>query len=571
MIKIKNGLRTKFMIWFLILTIIPISVVGALTYYIAKDAMIEQGEEQLKKSVDIAYQMAEELNNQVNSGEIAIFFAQETLREQLVGPKSENGKRDLKSKNFVIGEDDFIFAYNSAGTATMHPYLEGTNQHGDEVVEGIINKKEGYYVFETANSLDEPKRTKITYMRYFEPWDWIIVNGSWEDNFYQRTDSIKKYAFILIAATILIIIAFSYLIAKKIVQPINKVSNVMTKMGQGDFTQEIHLKSNDELEVLADNMNKAMQSVSLLISEVRYSTNRIASSAENLTYSAEDTNKVAKEVAGSVEVINRDLKSHDNNVENISGLMEELAASYQQISASTEEVNKRAKQAEEAGDKGLILVEDMTNQIKQIEVSVLDSDKRIKVLRQQSNEIGNIIDLISDISSQTNLLALNAAIEAARAGEHGRGFAVVADEVKMLAEETAKATEEVKKIIKNIQNETKETVKQFDNATTAVNQGIEYVDQTGDSFKVILSSIQEVATGLSEVALGINGMASGTSNAVEDINDIAHVSNEISSRSNNLKEFSEKQVITSDSISNSADDLAKMADKLRDLLTRFKV
>jgi len=569
--RLKLGLGTKFMIWFLILSIIPMSVVGLFSYNIARQAMIEQGEEQLKKSVDVAYQMAEELNKKAENGEMAIYFAQETLREQLIGPKTDDGTRELRNKSLVIGENDYLFAYNSDGTAMMHPYIEGTNQHNDEMVEKIIAQKEGTFPLTTIDPVDGEEKTRITYMRYFEEWDWILVNGSWEDNFYERSNAIKISAFILMGISALLISIIAYFIARRIVQPINKVSDAMTLMGQGDFTQRVNIRTNDEIEVLANNMNIAMDSVRQLINEVKMSTNQLAISAENLSNSATGTNKVAKEVSISVEKINSDLNGQDQNVESLSGLMEELAASYEEISASTDEVNTRAQLAQDAGDNGLELVQNMTSQIRQIEVSVMDSSERIKLLGQHSNKIGKIIDLISDISSQTNLLALNAAIEAARAGEHGRGFAVVADEVRKLAEETAGATEQIRRLIGEIQRETKGAIQQFDNATTAVNEGINYVEQTGESFEVILEAIKSVAVGLSEVSTAITEMSSGTTNAVEDINDIATASNEIAVRSEALKSSSDEQVATSEMIYTSADDLNNMAEKLKELVAKFKV
>ncbi|MGD9581856.1 MAG: methyl-accepting chemotaxis protein, partial [Vampirovibrionia bacterium] len=381
---------------------------------------------------------------------------------------------------------------------------------------------------------------------------------------------IGKLLIIIFSITFIIVILSALLITRKIIKPINQLSDVMTNMGEGDFTKQVYIKSKDELALLSNNMSKSMNSISKVIDNVRLTSQQLAASAEQLNASAIDTNSTAKEVDTSMDNINNDLENHDKNVENISGLMEELAASYEEISASTDEVSKKAYQAEQASNNGVILVDNMTNQIRKIEVSVIDSGKRIHTLQENSNEIGKIVNLISEISSQTNLLALNAAIEAARAGENGRGFAVVADEVRNLAEETAQATEQIKKLIDNIQSETKETVTQFEEATDAVNKGIEYVEQTGESFKIILNSIVNVASGLSEVSSAINEMASGTNNAVEDINDIAHVSNEISEKSINLKKSAETQVITSDSIAQSARELSEMAEKLQDLLSAYK-
>jgi len=565
------GLKKKFMIWFLVLSLIPMILVGGLGYYLSKDAMIDQGREQLKKSVDVAYQMAEEYNQRVKNGEITLDEAQELYREQLVGPKINGGKRELANKSLVIGEGDFLYAFNSDGVAVMHPYKEGEVKLDDKNVQYIVKNKEGFYEYEGSIDANSPLETKISYMKYFEAWDWIIVNGSWEKNFYSKTEDIKNYALILIAASTLLITLISYFITKKIVNPINEISESMIHMGKGDFTHQTNIKSRDELGVLSGNINKSMESISELISGVKLSTNQLATSSEELNTTSLSTSKIAKEVKAAVDDINNDLGNHDKNLESISGLMEELAASYQEISASTDEVNRKAYQAQDAGDKGLILVQEMTKQIRQIEVAVVDSNKRISTLQAHSYEIGKIIELISEISAQTNLLALNAAIEAARAGEHGRGFAVVADEVRKLAEETAGATEKVRGLITNIQIETKETVTQFDQAKYSVDEGIKYVEKTGDSFEVILSSIKDVALGLSEVSTAINQMASGTTSAVEDVNEIANVSNEISRRSEGLKTSSDNQVITSESISKSADELMEMAEKLKVMIEQFRI
>ena len=565
----KLSLRRKFLVMFLILSIIPVAIVGSISYYIARQSVIELGEVQLKKSVDTAYQMAEELNKRVEKGEIALYFAQESLKEQLVGPKTTERSRELKNKSLSFADDDYLFAYNSDGTAVMHPFLEGTNQHNDQVVEAIISQKEGSYTFDTSNSADEPLRTKITYMRYFEPWDWIIVNGAWEDNFYSKTNYIKNLTIGLIIATLIFIIGISYFVAKLFVNPINQLSSVMTLMGIGDFTERANVKSNDELQKLADNMNMAMDSVTQLIEEVMFTSTQLARSSELLSLNAVGTNKSVKEVAESVEEINQDLLAQESNVESISGLIEELAASYQQISANTSHVSGQADLALQAGEKGIQLVQDMTNQMNLINKSVKDSGERISQLQAHSEEIGNIIAIITEISSQTNLLALNAAIEAARAGEHGRGFAVVAEEVRKLAEQTAVSAQQVKNRVESIQKETKLTVLQFAEADQSVKNGIQFTKQTRDSFKVILDSVQDVAKGLNEVAMAIEQMASGTSDAVEDVSQIANVASGISSRSEQLKSISANQVTASTDIANSAKQLADIVDKLEQLLSKF--
>ncbi|MGD9678768.1 MAG: methyl-accepting chemotaxis protein [Vulcanibacillus sp.] len=568
--QLRLGLKTQFITWFLILSLIPMLAVGFITFSLAKQELIAEGKDRLQKSTNIAYEKLVNMNFRVLKNEITLEEAQEILRTQLIGVKQADGSRIISSTDLVIGNDDYLYAFNSDAQVVMHPFKESPKKSEDPNVLHIVEQKEGFYTYEGRVEPDDPLRTKIVYMRYFEPWDWIIVNGSWEENFYKGINEIGKLLIIIFSSTVVVVILFALIISRKIVKPINELSDTMVYMGDGDFTKQPQIKSRDELGILSASMNKSMNSISKVIDNVRLTSHQLASSAEQLNVSATETNNIAKEVALAMDNINTDLATHDKNVESISGLMEELAASYEEVSASTDEVSKRAYQTEEAGNEGSMLVENMTNQIRKIEESVINSANRIQTLQENSNEIGKIVNLISEISSQTNLLALNAAIEAARAGENGRGFAVVADEVRNLAEQTARATEQIKKLIGNIQSETKETVVQFDEATKAVNKGIEYVEQTGNSFKIILNSIVNVSSGLNEVSTAISEMASGTNNAVEDINDIAQVSNEISERSNNLKKSAESQVFTSDSIAQSAHELSEMAEQLQDLLSSYK-
>ena len=126
--------------------------------------------------------------------------------------------------------------------------------------------------------------------------------------------------------------------------------------------------------------------------------------------------------------------------------------------------------------------------------SVNDTATVIQHLEERSKEIGKIIDVITGISSQTNLLALNAAIEAARAGEHGKGFAVVADEVKKLAEQSKESADQITTLVEEIQGDTERAVTVMRKGTNEVELGITVVQETGEGFKRILQSIDQVSS-----------------------------------------------------------------------------
>ncbi len=564
------GLKTEFIVWFILISLIPLIIISSIVFNVSKRSLTEQGEEHLKNSVEIIYQIADDYNNRVKNDEMAIYFAQDKLREELLGTKNDEGKRKSINESFVIGEGDFLFAYNSSGTAVMHPEYEGLSFHGDEIVEKIIAQKEGFLNYTYIDSSGK-SRAVILYMTYFEPWDWIIVNNTFEDNFNPQVEEVKSLIYSLIILIVILIVVSAIIISRKLVKPINDLSETMTLIGTGDLTKRVYVKTKNELGILADNMNKASESVKLLLEEVKNSGTMVLSSSNQLNDWALGTNKSATKVADLIEKMDTDLKTQEKNVDNIFSIMEELAASYQEISASTEEVKTTSYHAKDAGENGMELIDNILEHNTQIVELVNDSGEKIGRLREHSYDIGNIIDLITEISDQTNLLAINASIEAARAGTHGRGFAVVADEVKKLAEGASKAADDVREKIEIIQKDSEQTFIKFEDVINSVTKESQLLKQTEAKFGIIINSVNNVASQLAEVAITINEMATGTTNAVEDVSQIANVSNNISQSSENLVISSEEQVEISKEIKNSANELATMADNLSELISKFNI
>ncbi|MGD9676887.1 MAG: methyl-accepting chemotaxis protein [Vulcanibacillus sp.] len=565
----RTSLKTEFIIWFLAISIIPLIIISSIVFNVSKISLTELGEEQIKNSVEIIYQMAEEYNNEVKEGNNYIDLAQEKLRQQLLGPKID-GKRSLINQSFIVGEDDFLLAYNSSGTMVMHPLLEGKNFSNDQVVQQIIKQKEGFfeYTFTDSNGIS---RDVILYLKYFEPWDWIIANNTFKDNFNPQVSEIESLIYALLVFIGVMIIVSALLITRKIVKPINELSNGMIYIGEGDFTHSVYVKSKNELGLLAENMNKASSSIKLLIDEAKNSTNKVSQSSKILNSLALGTNEMVNKVAVLIENMDNNLKVQGANVDNLFSIMEELAASYQEISAATEEVKTTSSMALKAGEKGMDIIKAISDQNTQIVNYVNHSSEKINKLQQSTLDIGDIIDLITEISSQTNLLAINAAIEAARAGVYGRGFAVVAEEIRNLAEDTSKAANNVRVKIEGIQQDTEQTFKKFGELIESVTKESQLLEQTEEKFELIIESVGNVASQISEVAITINEMATGTSNAVEDVSQVSNISSSISKSSENLVVSSEEQVEISKEIKNSANALDIMADDLSKVINKFKI
>lgn len=177
-------------------------------------------------------------------------------------------------------------------------------------------------------------------------------------------------------------------------------------------------------------------------------------------------------------------------------------------------------------------------------------NEQMSKLEEDSNKIGEIIEVIDDIAEQTNLLALNAAIEAARAGDQGRGFAVVADEVRKLAERSGEATKQITKIIKGMQDNTAQSVK-------AVEDGVVASQKTGEAFEHIMAMVNETAHKVTEIAAASEQQAAQSSEVLGSIESISAAT--------------EEAAASSEETASTAQSLAQLAEELNSSVSIFKI
>jgi methyl-accepting chemotaxis protein len=250
--------------------------------------------------------------------------------------------------------------------------------------------------------------------------------------------------------------------------------------------------------------------------------------------------------------------------------MADMSSSVLSVVGKSNLAADESRKAADAANRGRDAVARTVAKMESIQNVVADSAKVIESLGKRSEEIGEIVDVITNISDQTNLLALNAAIEAARAGEQGRGFAVVAEEVKNLAEDSREAAERIAKMIKEVQTETGKAVESMQLGTKETAEGKQIVDQTGKAFQDIATAAASTAEEVKSISALMEKQKEGTQRAAKAVDGIASVAEETASASEESAASTEELTASMEDMTARAQALSEMAINLQKTSSRFK-
>ncbi len=303
--------------------------------------------------------------------------------------------------------------------------------------------------------------------------------------------------------------ALALMLAWYIAAGIKRVANHLSKIADGNLCVMIEHTSEDEVGMLARDMNRMVENLRTLISSVCDASGVVVTAAGQFHATSENMSSGVEEVAAQAEIV--------------ATAAEEMASTSNEIASNCGSAAQSVRETEEIAEAAEAVVGQTVSIMNDIAILVRESAGTIKGLGASSDQIGAIISTIDDIADQTNLLALNAAIEAARAGEQGRGFAVVADEVRALAERTSRATQEISGMIKGIQQKISNAVASMESGVTHVAKGTEEAARSGEALQDILKHAQAITTQVNQVACSASEQTATTSEISSNIHKITIV------------------------------------------------
>ncbi|WP_281705990.1 methyl-accepting chemotaxis protein [Aeromonas taiwanensis] len=424
-----------------LVTLMVLVLLGLLLFFslqIYHQGLMGEKSRQTRAQVETAYSLVAGLEARVRKGELDEARAKAEALALLKGLR--------------YGNDDYFWINDSHPTMVMHPMkpeLDGKDLSGVEDKQGLklfvafadLARAQGagevaYYW--PKPGVDEPVR-KISYVKRFAPWDWIIGTGVYVDDVEAQYREVLHTLLGIGLVLALLLFAVVGLIVRSIVVPLSRSVSALGNIarGEGDLRVRLPESGRDELSQLSVNFNLFAGQMAQLVARSQQIAEQNRAHAHQLAEVVERTGAI---VTGQEQDTLR------------------VASAMEQMTVSSREVGQHAAQAAEAADSALHLAQHgrevvarTRETIGQLADEMVETVQAVSRLEEETQQIGSVLDVIRGVAEQTNLLALNAAIEAARAGEQGRGFAVVADEVRTLATRTHSSTEEIRQMIQRLQ------------------------------------------------------------------------------------------------------------------------
>jgi twitching motility protein PilJ len=329
---------------------------------------------------------------------------------------------------------------------------------------------------------------------------------------------------------------------ERLQQGVMKLLTEIDGAREGDLTVKAKVEEG-AMGSIADAFNTTLRSLREIVDRVKFTAVRVRESAQ--------TNE------NSVRELSTEAKNQVQTIANTLNSVEEMNRSIQSVAQSAQSAAQIAREALNATQTGDRLMGETVDSIDQIRASVADTSKKMKRLAESSQEISQIIGLISNISEKTNLLAFNASLEASRAGENGQGFRIVADEVRRLAERVTESLRDAEQLIGGIQSETAEVLQTMESSTNQVVTGTKLVRQTQGT----LQQVAQISQQIDELLQSIS--ASTVSQA--------EYSQKVTGTMQEVVDISQKTSTESQAVSESLQELLAIATKLQESVSQFKV
>jgi methyl-accepting chemotaxis protein len=317
--------------------------------------------------------------------------------------------------------------------------------------------------------------------------------------------------------------------------------------------------------------NLTVDTLSSLIGEVSSAAGSVGAASQEMSSTSEEAGKATGEIAQAIGEVAAGAERQARMASDAQHSAAEIVSAVAETAENAERTAEVANNAHLVAQQGVDAAEKANDAMRSVTASSDAVTETIHALAVSSGQIGTIVQTITAIARQTNLLALNAAIEAARAGEQGRGFAVVAEEVRKLAEESARAADQISELIATMQSETTKAVAVVEDGAKRTRDGAAVVGQAREAFVSISQAVEDMNTRIEQIAAAAEQITASASSMQQNVGEVATVAEQSSAASQEVSASTEQTSASAQEIAASAHELANHAEQLNRLVGRFQI
>lgn len=471
------------------------------------------------------------------------------------------------TESVAIGKAGYIYILDNERKFVYHP----TNEVGSAAPQNVQNdnlyKSDGGYFTYLHNGQDKKKMVFLTN----KETGWKLAGTMYQNEVTSEASPIVRGSIIVLVVSAIIGAVIVTLIIASIMRPLGRLNQAAMKISEGDLTEQIQIRRQDELGQLGQSFNNMAASLQSLIGQVNENAMQLAASAEQMKASSEQSTHASEQVTMAIQEVAGGSDLQVQTVQSSHQEINEMAAQIDQISNHAGALSDAASESMMQAREGSAAIQTAVRQMHSIDDKAAILSKDIEALGERSSHIVKIVDVMTGIASQTNLIALNASIEAARAGEHGRGFAVVASEIRKLAEQSNTSAQQIATIIEEIQKDTHTVVVNMGDMIAEVKNGRDYVGTAGGAFEQIHHAVGGVTRQIKQVAEATLELTQNAQNIKVSMDDVTSISEKNAGSIQLVVANTEEQLASMQEISAAATMVTSMAEELQSAIEKFKL
>lgn len=468
-----------------------------------------------------------------------------------------------------IGQSGYPFMVDSQGKLIAHPNKDLVQQMADvsalEPVKRTMSGNAG------VSSYEYNGEKKLAGYSFVPLSRWGLVVQQPLDEAMAGATKVRTTGIAFTLGAILLAVFVGIFAAGVLTRPIRDLVAATGKLAQGDLTAKASITTRDELGQLAESFNAMVDNLQELIRGVISTADQVAASSQELSATSNEAERAVNQIAHTMTDFAQGSQNQTIQVEKTKKVADDLAQISQAVAEKARNASALSAEMATAAETGGSAARNAVDKMTEIREVTAAASEVVTALGEKSKQIGQILDVITEIAGQTNLLALNAAIEAARAGEQGRGFAVVAEEVRKLAEQSQGAAQEIAGIVREIQDQTAEAISAMQSGSGKVNEGVDVVSTAGQALENILVKINSSVAMIKDINAATNQQAEGVRTMASGTDQVAVIAREASAGAETTAAASEEVSASMEEIASAAQSLAELAGELQNMVSKFKI